>query len=716
MDNSFTGTWAPANFPNSVTVANLLAPFPLGNATGGQSSINTFVNVATTAQDMYGTSTPNVCIINDPQGIAPSVPIPCTQVINDNVIQSQAPRVNGFQLDGRIDQYFRGGQDRIYGAYVLEPQVSDFLWYRPGFNSTTPGGTRYVNLNYTHIFSPNLISQTAISAVRFYNSFDSAPSNTIPFFNFAIGAGDGATDYFGTPGPTNSKSHNYQLHEDATWTHGRHNVKAGLLVAHMDNYQNNAGYDSKPQVVFYGPPCFCNNASMLYDEPWFYSLYSTLSATTGKYRGNISGSQVLQSGLYVQDDWKIKNNLLVTLGLRWDDYGNPSSYGNLSLPWHNMMSPAGASLMANIESDSISTVAVSNAFASSQDINFMPRVAFAWTPFPNRKLTVHGGAGFYEDAMNLGGVVNGLAGNTPGQLSLSFNTGNPVGTPTADVDSRNLYGTNANIGPPYGRTYTHPLIVTDGFDSHNEPCANVGCTSITSTQISAVYPKLQPQKTTQYSLQVEQEFAHNLIAGVGYSGSLSWNQYVSGDYNSYPGDLIANGGTECRLPVTGLPSCTPEWGGIYMATGAERGNYNALILTARQNYHRLSWQASYTWAKTLAFGGTTVNGNSSGNNTSTSVLANIYDPQRNYGPVIASVPHSFNGTVAYELPGRNLHNYAEREVLGGWEISAVATAQSGTPFSFVTSAGFRRRLPAPIMAEIIWPTDSMTIWSTWARA
>ena len=128
-----------------------------------------------------------------------TVSIPCTQPILDNVIQSQSPRVNGFQLDGRIDQYFRGGKDRIYGAYVLEPQISDFLWFRPGFNTTTPGGTRYVNLNYTHLFSPSLISQTSISALRFYNGFHSAPSNTIPFFNWELGYGDFVLDYFGTP-------------------------------------------------------------------------------------------------------------------------------------------------------------------------------------------------------------------------------------------------------------------------------------------------------------------------------------------------------------------------------------------------------------------------------------------------------------------------------------------------------------------------------------
>jgi hypothetical protein len=175
------------------------------------------------------------------------------------------------------------------------------------------------------------------------------------------------------------------------------------------------------------------------------------------------------------------------------------------------------------------------------------------------------------------------------------------------------------------------------------------------------------------------------------------------DYNTFPGDIIANNGSEKRL--------SSEWGGIYETTGILSGNYNALMLTARQTYHRLSWQAAYTWAKTLAYGGYTATGGA------LPISVNIYDPEHFHGPVFNSVPKSFNGSVAYELPGRSLHNFAERAVLGGWEISAIATAQSGSPFSISTGAGFNliRQLSTPLRAEIIWPTTEAvaSVWSTW---
>jgi hypothetical protein len=150
--NEFTGTWAPANYPNGVNVKNLLVPFPTGNTSGGAGAMLTKTGVTDHASDLFSTSTPGVCAVpikNAPFFVGTQIgsnPIPCSMEIVDQGTFDQAPRLNGFQIDGRLDQYFRAGKDRIYADYVLEPQVSDFIWWRPGFNSTTPGGSRYLKL------------------------------------------------------------------------------------------------------------------------------------------------------------------------------------------------------------------------------------------------------------------------------------------------------------------------------------------------------------------------------------------------------------------------------------------------------------------------------------------------------------------------------------------------------------------------------------------
>jgi hypothetical protein len=681
--NDFTGTWAPANYPNGVNVNNLLKPFPIGSASNGQVGGPVREGVIDYASDLFPTSTPGVCAVpikNLPFYLGHQIgskPIPCGMEVVDYGTQDETPRTNGFQVDGRIDQYFRGGLDRVYADYVLEPQISDFIWWRPAFDALTPGGSRYLNFNYTHIFSPKLVNQAAVSYVRFYNSFTSNAANVIPFLSLMIGGGDSSNDYFGTPAdPAWQKNHTTQFHDDVTWTHSRHNVKAGFSVVRAGSYDQAAGWQAKAEV-----PTYFGWSDMLDDQPWDYSL-ATLSGSTGKFLGNIQGSAATQIGIYGEDEWKVKPNLLITLGLRWDDYGNPEPWGAGALPYYNMVSPAGATLRQNILTNAVYTARVSNAFAGQQDANFLPRVGFAWTPSVQRKVTVHGGLGIYEDAMNVGGVIGSIATNSPGYLNLAFGYTNPA--PLNDVDPRNFYGTNWQSPPPFGETFSHPSITPTGVDSHGEVILNEGGgkSGVLSSALSGVDPHLKPQKTALYSLQVEKELPRNLIVGVGYSGSFSWGQYANGDYNDYPGDLIANNGTQKRL--------SPEWGAITISEPLLSDNYSAVMLTARQNLGRLSWHSAFTWSKTLGYGGSLFEtpGSSNGGVNYLSGISDIYDPQHYYGPAAGSVPISFNGSISYELPGAGLSNSYKRAVLGGWTVSAVTSAQSGSPFSLYTSAAF----------------------------
>jgi hypothetical protein len=70
------------------------------------------------------------------------------------------------------------------------------------------------------------------------------------------------------------------------------------------------------------------------------------------------------------------------------------------------------------------------------------------------------------------------------------------------------------------------------------------------------------------------------------------------------------------------------------------------------------------------------------------LVNDIYDADHYYGPEGIQVANSANGSVSYELPGRGIHNFIERAILAGWNISGNFTAQSGNPYSINTSANF----------------------------
>ncbi len=115
-------------------------------------------------------------------------------------------------------------------------------------------------------------------------------------------------------------------------------------------------------------------------------------------------------------------------------------------------------------------------------------------------------------------------------------------------------------------TYQFPAITPAGVDEHGEVILDEnGVPTILTSALSGVDRHLKPQTTSLYNVQIEQQVRGNFVFGIGYTGYYSWNQYASGDYNTYPGDQIANNGAERRL--------SQEWAGI---NGQQESGYRQL--------------------------------------------------------------------------------------------------------------------------------------------
>jgi hypothetical protein len=186
-----------------------------------------------------------------------------------------------------------------------------------------------------------------------------------------------------------------------------------------------------------------------------------------------------------------------------------------------------------------------------------------------------------------------------------------------------------------------------------------------------------------YSLKIEQQLAPGTSLTVGYNGSHSYHQILSGDLNE-PAFTVQPDGTIFYPNTTkanpALANTTSWWAG-------GSGNYNALVVDFRRDFaHGLQFRANYTWSKNL----------DDGSAWNTSVSANTPAfvevpslPHLDYGPAATDIRHlaAFNGT--YELPllelaTRNSHlapGRALKATLGGWSLSTIANLQTGFPFS-----------------------------------
>jgi hypothetical protein len=129
----------------------------------------------------------------------------------------------------------------------------------------------------------------------------------------------------------------------------------------------------------------------------------------------------------------------------------------------------------------------------------------------------------------------------------------------------------------------------------------------------------------------------------------------------------------------------PQLGETFEVVPIYSSNYNGLQLTATQRLSRgLTFQASYTWSKSLDYGSApnsfyTIPGQPRVPQDST----NIKDE---YGPSAFDIRNRFVASFVYELPFmKNASGFAHH-VLGGWRLSGIVTAQSGTPFTILDSS------------------------------
>jgi len=657
--------WAIQNFPNSKDVQIALAKFPPSNLqiTNPASAL---------VQDNWKPDSAGVCMIAGKAA-------PCNMPYQQTGVFYQSPKVNGDQYNFRADHYFRNSKDRVYFNWYATSQVSDFLWDRPGYNSNTPGNARYANGNYSHVFSQSLVNEASFSYNKTWGGWKKQSGaedyNVVPFFTLVLGGGP---LLFGTPGDTQGYEHNYQIHDNLVWIHGKHSLKFGFEGVRSNYLNDNSGLAARPNSVFF----LGGWDSFLLDQPAWYNL-GTLSAKDGSFLPQIVGAQVTRFAGFAQDEWKPRPNLLLTLGVRWDDFGNPYNYSN-GLPFAQVF-PGRAGAFANLSqpawigpgqgfAQQISNTYVKladNAFAGRQWKNFMPRVGVAWSPGDSHKWTVRGGIGMFEDPISLPGVSSNLPTNSFNTLSIGENIFNPA--PFNNVSADNLYGTSTEKAP-FG--YTYPTVKPLGFDSRGaiiRGYATDGTALTYASGLNGVDAHLVPQKSLIYNIAVERLVARNIVVGATYTGSRSWDQQYGADYNSFIGDKIVYDSTQNRLTWDPAHQ-SQEFGAINFTRNGLSSNYNALILSARQSMRAgLTWNASLTWGKNLAH----------------ALGPNPYDTNGYYGPDGSDIRLRFSSSLVYDTTVLSaVRRSTLRSILLGWQISGMGIAQGGSPFSVVTSAAF----------------------------
>ena len=628
-----------SNFPNNVST-QLLTNFP-AITKNGLTSIET-------AQDLD----PD-CATSGP----PVAGMPCDLNIRGQTSNTFSLPNNGLQWNVRIDRYFT--KDRVYGNFYRKTPDTVSPNVRPAFNNANSfaGTTNYLNLDWTHTFSPNVVNDAAAGFTRISGlgtcSHCEVPSISL---NFSSGLADFGTGF----APAMFIQNDFHWRDVISFNHGKHFLKAGFDIFRDQENDVFNGPTQRPTFLFLN-----NNATTGLNSVFDFANDKPTQETgisfdlrTGKLAQENIGYRSTNYGFFVQDDWKIKSNLSINAGLRWDFNSNPNEInGQMS----QVILASGAGLRQQIADASVQVVP--NLLRDHHIGYFAPRLSFAWDPTKRGKLSIRGGMGvFFTRAPNIV-WSDAIRANPPFIGNATADTQVPTG-PQPDN-----YGICQLDHTPFGCPIPSDFSSVVGLNSHGG--ALVGLSAVGGTQ-----PGLKQAYTISRFFGVQYGLTPNWIFEADYTGSQSVHLYAMTDRNRCLGCVTA-----ADAPIR--PN--PFFASITFTGNEAWAHSNSATFSVQ---HRFSQSFTFQAAFNLSTTTSVLDSIDVGRASSQAPVYDPYDLNAQAGPSAFDIPRSFTVHGLWELPKLNGMSPFARAVLGGWQWSGAASLQAGYPYT-VTDCAYR---------------------------
>jgi Carboxypeptidase regulatory-like domain len=537
------------------------------------------------------------------------------------------------QYNGRLDANITP-KDSVTFAIYWVPQSTSFLngpareynfFHHSQINDA-------FSLIWNHTISPSFLNEARVNAAGWrWNEVASNPQSPVGLPADTIGSiGSIQPQAFGPSVGNIFSQWTYTYKDVATKIIGRHTIKFGGDVTRLFYLQECPGC-AVPNYNFFNMWDFLNDAPR--------QEGGNFSPTTGAPTTIRQDDRTNLWGFFAQDDFKLRRNLTINLGLRYSYFSPLSSKeGNMFVATPG----AGSAFLTGL------TVHKGDSWNAQKD-NLGPQIGFAWSPGQfHDKIVVRGGYGLnynQEELAISSGIVNnpGLA-VAPTFSMAAANSPNPgiVYGISSNLHSLNSYPPNPNAVSTFG---------PNGLPT-------------TGTVNISLYPTNLPTMLTHhYSFDIQNDLGHNWIMSVGYLGSLSRNIFFHQSPNATPA-------------AQGFALNPQIGGGDYWAVNGS-GNYNALLGEIKHQFsQQFMSDAQFSWSKSL-------DDASSPYSSGTPPYSEPfypYKPSLNYGP------SDYNVTKAFKLYGmwqpvffRGSRGWLEK-VAGGWSLSGIFNWHSGFPW------------------------------------
>ncbi len=619
----------------------------------------------------------------------------------------------------------------------------------------TPGGSKQQNYTYSGSFNWNFVVNSTMNNEAFisglYSDLIYSPQKPNLLSDNSIGypytgAYDNGTKTFpnlGTYGnegiplgffPDFSYGALFQktfapgVGDNLTKQIGPHSLKVGVNVERprINSTTNLSGAfatNGTTQIYYVGPQFQLPDPSKADGEPYI-KYYSTCfdgldgDANCAKENGNSNNlanylvgdlgnngwdqSNIIPrlrlhawtTSMYFTDDWKVRKNISLTLGIRvehigrWiDDHGfgsavfNPTLYAAESDDLNNPAAPLPGFRWHGIDS------AVPISGFKTREFFYEPRAGFSWDIYGTAKTTLSGGYGMYRFRDGQQDAINSiLASNGYRQLAITPPNQDPatVGVNGAAPNQGGLrasYIQSLHLSPKPG-VETSTFSATSG---NNYPTAGQYNTNYGVDPSDSQVPL-----TSNYSLTITQQMPAAITFSVGYVGNYS--QYLLDDDGNGPtiSDINAIPVGSFFLPNPNQQSAFygltytsnniggngfanddyrkyPRYGPIEIEQHILTAHYDAMQITVERSKGALYLKTNYTWSKNYGQRGGYSNGNA----------GDSFNLLNDYGPLAYDRSQIFNASYNYNFGTNHNHFRVLRPVLNGWQISGITNLQSG---------------------------------------
>ena len=593
-------------------------------------------------------------------GARPGCPAPCNIQFGTGslfVPQTYRERQAQFRIDHKI-----GDNDHLSVRYLFDDQKDPLgggITF-PGFSTANNNTYQNFLISETHIFSPRWTNEARLAYNRILIDFplnpDDALGLTLPRFDISTLSQFGIA----TNLPQGRVANNYVFQDTVTHVRGNHTFRFGLDLLEQRSRQF-------APIVERGLLTFRSGGG-----------FTALGNFIDNFAGSGGGTQrdfgspryypfLFRQAYFAQDRWRVNDALTLTLGLRYENFGNAI----------NTLQTAAFTGLFNVD-----PVTFAGPFSQPNEVqndnnNFAPTFGLAYSPafesgllgriFGNRQMVIRMGYQLGYDSF-----FNNIASNA------ATSSPNVVATAVPSV---------VNAGAPRGLSN-----ITGALPLTPRPLSPLDSqTLVVGNLVNPYYQR--------WSFGFQRELFGNLVVDASYVGSKGTKLYINEDLNPLV-PIVAgpfHPGIQRITPAgfTGSTTCTPNAVGCLISgrfdnlqgsrlirtNGGSSMYHSGQLLVTRRFTNGFSLSTAYTWSK-LMDNGSEVFGVADTNSPQQSSFPAIFGGQGLEKAVsFFDRTHRFSLTYVYELPFfRQQHGFVGH-LLGGFQLSGVTTFETGVPLT-----------------------------------